>query len=160
MRVAINGFGRIGRLVLRAALGEPNLEIVAVNDVTDGATLAHLLKYDSVHGKLPGEVDADGEHLVVNGRRIRALAEREPKKLPWRDMEVEVVLESTGLFASRDKAAAHLDAGACRVIVSAPCKEADVTWSERRGLRPRPALAVSNASCTTNCRSGPGPEDH
>jgi glyceraldehyde 3-phosphate dehydrogenase len=154
MRVAINGFGRIGRLVLRAALGEPTLEIVAVNDVADGATLAHLLKYDSVHGKLSCEVGTDGDTLVVDGRRIRALAERDPKKLPWKDMEVEVVLESTGLFASRDKAAAHLDAGARRVIVSAPCKEADVTLVlgvNESAYDPARHQVVSNASCTTNC---------
>jgi glyceraldehyde 3-phosphate dehydrogenase len=154
MRVAINGFGRIGRLVFRAGLDDPALDFVAVNDVTDAATLAHLLKYDSVHGRLDAEVRAEGDVLVAGKRRVRVLAERDPKNLPWRDLEVATVLESTGLFTSRDKAAAHLDAGARKVIVSAPCKGADATLAigvNHETYDPARHHVMSNASCTTNC---------
>ena len=154
MRVAINGFGRIGRLVFRAALGDPRCEIVAVNDVTDAATLAHLLKYDSVHGVFQKPVTAEDGTLVVDGRRVRALAEKDPKQLPWREMEIDVVLESTGLFTSREKAGLHLEAGARRVIVSAPSKDADVTivlGVNQDAYDPSRHKVVSNASCTTNC---------
>src|SRR5262245_30182047 len=106
-KIGINGFGRIGRNVFRANLGHPELEIVAVNDITTPATLAHLLKYDSVHGRLAAEVSVDKDHLVVGGKRVRVLAERDPSKLPWKDLGVDIVLESTGFFTERDKAAAH-----------------------------------------------------
>jgi len=154
MRVAINGFGRIGRLVLRAAEADPKIEIVAVNDITDAATLAHLLKYDSVHGVLRTPVSAEDGALVVGGRRVRALAEKDPKSLPWREMEVDVVVESTGLFTSREKAALHLEAGARRVIISAPSKDADVTIAlgvNQEAYDPAKHKVISNASCTTNC---------
>jgi len=154
MRVAINGFGRIGRLVLRAAEADSKIEIVAVNDITDAATLAHLLKYDSVHGVLRTPVSAEDGALVVGGRRVRALAEKDPKSLPWREMEVDVVVESTGLFTSREKAALHLEAGARRVIISAPSKDADVTIAlgvNQEAYDPAKHKVISNASCTTNC---------
>ena len=154
MRVAINGFGRIGRLVFRAAEADPKIEIVAVNDITDAATLAHLLKYDSVHGLFGAKVEAEDGALVVGGRRVRALAEKDPKSLPWREMEVDVVVESTGLFTSRDKAALHLEAGARRVIISAPSKDADVTVAlgvNEAAYDPAKHTVLSNASCTTNC---------
>src|SRR5262245_56046332 len=127
IRVGINGFGRIGRNVLRACLDESRLEFVAVNDITDAKTLAHLLKHDSVHGKLPVDVKADGDGLTVGARKIKVLAERDPAKLPWKALGVDLVLECSGLFTERDKAAKHLDAGAKKVIVSAPSKGADFT---------------------------------
>jgi glyceraldehyde 3-phosphate dehydrogenase (phosphorylating) len=154
MRVAINGFGRIGRLVLRAAQGDPRCEIVAVNDVTDAATLGHLLKYDSVHGVFDKPVTVEDGALVVDGRRVRALAEKDPKQLPWREMEIDVVVESTGLFTGREKAGLHLEAGARRVIISAPSKDADVTIAlgvNQDTYDPSRHKIVSNASCTTNC---------
>jgi glyceraldehyde 3-phosphate dehydrogenase (phosphorylating) len=154
MRVAINGFGRIGRLVFRAAEKDSKIEIVAVNDVTDAATLAHLLRYDSVHGVFGTKVAAEDGALVVEGRRVRALAEKDPKNLPWREMEVDVVVESTGLFTSREKAALHLEAGARRVIISAPSKDADVTVAlgvNEAAYDPAKHQVISNASCTTNC---------
>ncbi len=154
MRVAINGFGRIGRLVLRAAHNDPDLEFVAINDITDTKTLAHLLRYDSVHGRLPDPVTVDGDSLRYGDDSFRVLSERDPKNLPWQEMEIDVVLEATGIFASRDKAAMHLDAGAKKVIVSAPCKEADATIA--MGVNhdiydPSSHHVISNASCTTNC---------
>ena len=154
MRVAINGFGRIGRLVLRAAQDDPGIEIVAVNDVTDAATLAHLLKYDSVHGTFRTPVSTEDGALVVGGRSVRALVEKDPKQLPWRELEVDVVVESTGLFTSREKAALHLEAGAGRVIISAPSKDADVTIAlgvNQDAYDPARHRVISNASCTTNC---------
>ena len=154
MRVAINGFGRIGRLVLRAAEKDSRIEVVAVNDITDAATLAHLLKYDSVHGIFGTPVSAEDGALVVGNRRVRALAEKDPKNLPWREMEVDVVVESTGLFTNRDKAALHLEAGAKRVIISAPSKDADVTIAlgvNQEAYDPARHHVISNASCTTNC---------
>ena len=154
MRVAINGFGRIGRLVFRAAEKDSKVEIVAVNDVTDAATLAHLLKYDSVHGVFKTPVSAENGTLVVGDRRVRSLAEKDPKNLPWREMNVDVVVESTGLFTNRDKAALHLDAGAKRVIISAPSKDADVTIAlgvNQTAYDPERHRVISNASCTTNC---------
>jgi glyceraldehyde 3-phosphate dehydrogenase len=154
IRVGINGFGRIGRNVLRACLDEPALEFVAVNDITDAGTLAHLLKYDSVHGTLDREVRTDKEGLTVDGRALRVLAERDPAKLPWKSLGVDVVLECSGLFTDRDKAAKHLEAGARKVIISAPAKGADVTVC--RGVNddaydPARHAVISNASCTTNC---------
>jgi glyceraldehyde 3-phosphate dehydrogenase len=154
-RIAINGFGRIGRNVLRVlAKQNSDLEVVAVNDITDAATLAHLLKYDSVHGRFPGEVAADGTGIRVNGRAIRVLAEKDPAKLPWKDLKVDLVLESTGLFTSRDKAQAHIDAGARKVIISAPAKNEDLTivWGvNHQAYDPAKHHVISNASCTTNC---------
>ncbi len=154
IRVGINGFGRIGRNVLRACLDEAGLDFVAVNDITDAKTLAHLLKYDSVHGTLRQEVRADKEGLSVDGRTIRVLAERDPAKLPWKQLGVQLVLECSGLFTDRDKAAKHLEAGAKKVIISAPAKGADVTIC--KGVNdgsydPKKHDVISNASCTTNC---------
>src|SRR5690349_20470371 len=155
VRVGINGFGRIGRLVVRAALErKANVEIVAANDVTDAATLAHLLKYDSVHGVLPDKVTADADGIHIGGKTIRILKTKEPKDLPWKALGVDVVLEATGIFSDRDKAAAHLDAGARVVAVSAPAKGADATIvcgvndaAYHKGAH----QVVSVASCTTNC---------
>jgi len=156
IRVAINGFGRIGRLVLRAAkkAGRSDLDFVAVNDLTDNKTLAHLLKYDSVHGRYPGTVEVTDDGLRVDGDNLRVLAERDPAKLPWKDLGVDIVVESTGLFRSREKAAAHLDAGAKKVLISAPGKNEDVTivLGVNEGMYdPAKHHVISNASCTTNC---------
>ena len=129
VRVGINGFGRIGRLVLRAAMeeGRNDIEFVAVNDLGDVKTNAHLLKYDSVHGTFPGEIKSDDKSITVNGHKVDVLALRDPTKLPWKDLGVDMVLECTGIFSDRDKAAVHLDAGAPKVLVSAPSKGADAT---------------------------------
>jgi glyceraldehyde 3-phosphate dehydrogenase len=154
IKVGINGFGRIGRNVVRAGLGDKDIEFVAVNDITDAPTLAYLLQYDSVHGTLEHEVKAEDQALVVGGKRIRVCSERDPSKLPWRDLGVQVVLECTGLFTDRDKAAAHLTAGAKKVIVSAPAKGADLTICygvNHEAYKPSEHHVVSNASCTTNC---------
>ena len=154
IRVGINGFGRIGRNVLRACLAESRLEFVAVNDITSATTLAHLLKYDSVHGPLEGDVRAQGDGLAVGGRSIKVLAERDPSKLPWKSLGVQLVLECSGIFTDRDKAAAHLGAGAKKVIVSAPSKGADLTICygvNHRAYDPAKHHVISNASCTTNC---------
>jgi glyceraldehyde 3-phosphate dehydrogenase len=151
--VGINGFGRIGRLVLRAARGT-ELDFVGVNDLTDARTLAHLLKYDSLHGRYPGQVEAAGDAIVVDGRRIPVLAEREPAQLPWRRLGARIVIESTGRFTSREAAARHLEAGAERVIVSAPAADPDVTLVlgvNESAYDPDRHRVVSNASCTTNC---------
>lgn len=154
VRVGINGFGRIGRLVFRAAIGNPDLEVVAVNDLTDARTNAHLLKYDSVHGVLDAQVSAADDSLVVNGRQTKVLAERDPKNLPWKDLGVEIVVESTGLFTDATKAAAHLEAGAKKVIISAPAKNEDITivmGVNEDQYNPSQHRIISNASCTTNC---------
>ncbi|MFQ5593705.1 MAG: type I glyceraldehyde-3-phosphate dehydrogenase [Anaerolineae bacterium] len=155
-RIGINGFGRIGRQVFKAIYenyaGE--LEVVAVNDITDTHTLAHLLKYDSNYGRFPGDVALEGGHLVVNGTTIRALEERDPANLPWGDLGVEVVVESTGIFRDRDRASAHLKAGAKKVIISAPAKGPDATivlGVNEEMYEPESHHIVSNASCTTNC---------
>ena len=153
-RVGINGFGRIGRNVFRACLGEPGLEFVAVNDVTDAETLAHLLKYDSVHGTLAASVSAGDGALTVNGDRMRVTAERDPAKLPWKDLGVDLVLECSGHFTARDEAAKHLGAGAKKVLISAPAKNADLTICfgvNERSYDTAKHDVVSNASCTTNC---------
>jgi glyceraldehyde 3-phosphate dehydrogenase len=153
-RIAINGFGRIGRMFLRAALENRELEVVAVNDITDAPTLAHLLKYDSVHGPLPYQVKAEGNEIMLDGRAFTVLAERDPSKLPWARMGVQIVVESTGLFTKRDKAAAHLTAGARKVIISAPGDNADVTLCmgvNQEAYDPAHHHVISNASCTTNC---------
>ena len=126
-KIAINGFGRIGRMFFRAALHQKDLQVVAVNDITDAPTLAHLLKYDSVHGTLPQVVKAEGDQIMLDGYAFRVLAERDPSKLPWKQLGVQVVIESTGLFTARDKAAMHLNAGARKVIISAPAEGADIT---------------------------------
>jgi glyceraldehyde 3-phosphate dehydrogenase len=156
VRVGINGFGRIGRNVLRAATmaKETSLEFVAVNDITDTKTLAHLLTYDSVHGRFPGTVAAKGDALVVNGREIKVSAIKEPEKLPWKDLGVELVLESTGRFTDRDAAAKHLTAGAKKVVISAPAKGEDITivmGVNHLKYDPAKHHVISNASCTTNC---------
>lgn len=153
-RIAINGFGRIGRNVLRALLErDTDLEVVAINDLTEPATLAHLLKFDSSLGRLGRLVEVDGDTLVVDGRRIRVLAEREPSQLPWSELGVELVLESTGRFTAADAARAHLTAGATRVLVSAPSADADVTIAygvNTDAYDPAAHSIISNASCTTN----------
>ncbi len=156
IRVAINGFGRIGRNVVRAATveGTPELEIVAVNDLTDTKTLAHLLKYDSVHRKFPGTVETAENGIVVNGKLMQVLSERDPAKLPWKDLKIDVVLESTGHFTDRDGAAKHLAAGAQRVVISAPGKNEDITvvyGVNHTAFDPAKHFVISNASCTTNC---------
>jgi glyceraldehyde 3-phosphate dehydrogenase len=155
-RVAINGFGRIGRNVLRAAVasGATDLEFAAVNDLTDPRTLAHLLKYDSVHGRFAGTVEAGADGLVVNGRVIKVLSEKDPAALPWKDLGVDFVLESTGRFTDRDGAAKHLAAGARKVIISAPAKKEDLTvvyGVNHTSYDPGRHHVISNASCTTNC---------
>jgi glyceraldehyde 3-phosphate dehydrogenase len=156
VRVAINGFGRIGRNVVRAALRmqEADLEFVAVNDITDTKTLAHLLKYDSVHGRFAGTVEAKSDAIVVNGRAIKVSALKEPERLPWRDLGVDIVLESTGRFTDRENAAKHLAAGARKVVISAPAKGEDLTvvmGVNHDAYDPAKHHIVSNASCTTNC---------
>lgn len=155
VRVAINGFGRIGRLVLRAALvsGRDDIEFVAVNDLAPAEQNAYLLEYDSVHGKLPMDVTLDGDTIVVGNQRIKCIAEKDPTKLPWGEMDIDVVMECTGIFTAADKARVHLDAGAKRVLVSAPSAGADATivyGVNQDTLKPTD-LIVSNASCTTNC---------
>jgi glyceraldehyde 3-phosphate dehydrogenase len=155
VKVGINGFGRIGRNVLRAAREKgADLEIVAVNDITTPATLAHLLKYDTILGRYPGEVAANGDSISVDGKDLRVLAERDPKNLPWGDLGVDIVVESTGLFTDAAKARAHLDAGARKVIISAPAKGEDLTvvlGVNQKEYRPAEHHIISNASCTTNC---------
>jgi glyceraldehyde 3-phosphate dehydrogenase len=156
VRVGINGFGRIGRNVLRAALQmqQRSIEFVAVNDITDTKTLAHLLKYDSVHGRFQGSVEAKGDALVVNGQTIKVSAIREPEKLPWKDLGVELVLESTGRFTERETAGKHLEAGARKVVISAPSKGEDITivmGVNHLKYDPAKHHILSNASCTTNC---------
>jgi glyceraldehyde 3-phosphate dehydrogenase len=153
-KIGINGFGRIGRMFLRAALNNPQLEVVAVNDITDAATLAHLLKHDSVHGTLAQEVKVGGHAIAVGSRTIEVLAERDPAKLPWSRLGVQVVVESTGLFTKREAAAKHLEAGAKKVVISAPADGVDVTVCmgvNDRDYDPGKHHVVSNASCTTNC---------
>ncbi|MEQ9336794.1 MAG: type I glyceraldehyde-3-phosphate dehydrogenase [Miltoncostaeaceae bacterium] len=153
--MGINGFGRIGRNVFRAAtLGETDVEIVAVNDITDTATLAHLLDYDSIFGRYPGHVHAHDDHLHVDGAHVQVMAERDPAKLPWGDLGVDVVIESTGFFTERDQAAKHLEAGAKKVIISAPAKNPDITvvlGVNDDEYDPAKHHVISNASCTTNC---------
>lgn len=154
LRVAINGFGRIGRMVLRAACKEKDIEFVAINDLTDAATLAHLFKYDSVHGIFPGKVEHTADSLIINGKAIKIYAIRNPAELPWKKDKVDVVLESTGLFTSKDKAELHIQAGAKKVVISAPATNEDITIvmgvndhlydSKKHNI-------ISNASCTTNC---------
>jgi glyceraldehyde 3-phosphate dehydrogenase len=157
IKVGINGYGRIGRNVLRALYESKRtgeLQIVAVNDLGDAKTNAHLTRYDTVHGRFPGEVHVDGDSMVVNGDRIRVLAERDPAKLPWGDLGVEVVLECTGLFVSKAKAGAHVKAGAQKVIISAPGDEdvdATIVYGVNHAMLKQSFTVISNASCTTNC---------
>ncbi|HLY04132.1 MAG TPA: type I glyceraldehyde-3-phosphate dehydrogenase [Rhizomicrobium sp.] len=155
VRVAINGFGRIGRLVLRAIMesGRRDIVVVGVNDLGPVGTNAHLLRYDSVHGRFPGTVTVDGEHMVVDGHKIRVTAIRSPAELPHRELGVDIALECTGIFASKEKAAAHLNAGAKRVLISAPADGVDLTvvYGVNHDRLTRDHVVVSNASCTTNC---------
>ena len=155
LRVAINGFGRIGRFVLRAALvsGRDDIEFVAVNDLAPAEQNAYLLQYDSVHGKLPIDVKLDGEYIIAGNQKIKCLSERDPSKLPWGDMNIDVVMECTGIFTAADKARVHLDCGARRVLVSAPSAGADKTivFGVNQNTLTSDDLIVSNASCTTNC---------
>ena len=154
IRIGINGFGRIGRNVLRASLDNPTLEFVATNDLTDAKTLAYLLKYDSVHGTLKAEVEAQEDRIVVDGKSIQVLAVKDPKELPWKDLGVDVVIESTGRFTEREGAGRHLSAGAKRVIITAPAKDPDVTLVlgvNEQAYDPAKHAIISNASCTTNC---------
>ncbi len=155
VRVGVNGFGRIGRLVLRAAFRRgADVEFVGINDLTDVETLAYLFKYDSVHGVFPGEVEADGDALVIDGKRVRVTGEADPAQLPWRELGADVVIESTGRFTDRAGAAKHLEAGAQKVIISAPAKDPDVTLclgvNDDAYDHSRHDI-ISNASCTTNC---------
>lgn len=153
MKVAINGFGRIGRHAFKFLLQKPGVEVVAINDLTDNATLAHLLKYDSVHGRFPGTVSHDDKHLIINGTPIRIYAERDPKALPWGDLEVDVVLESTGFFTSDEKAAMHIQAGAKKVVISAPATGnlKTIVLGVNDNIIDGSETVLSNASCTTNC---------
>ncbi|HLK86730.1 MAG TPA: type I glyceraldehyde-3-phosphate dehydrogenase [Candidatus Binataceae bacterium] len=154
IRIGINGFGRIGRMAFRAMLGKQDIEVVAVNDITDARTLAHLLKHDSVHGSLKHQVRAEGNEIMLDGHALRVLAERDPGKLPWKELKVDVVVESTGLFTARDKAALHLNAGARKVVISAPADGVDVTLCmgvNQQAYDPGKHHVISNASCTTNC---------
>lgn len=154
IKVGINGFGRIGRNVFRAALGDSGIDIVAANDITDASTLAHLLKYDSVLGNLEQDVHADGDTIVAGGESFKVLKERDPASLPWKDLGVEIVVESTGLFTKREDASKHIEAGAKKVIISAPAKGEDFTVVMGVNHEDYDASShhlISNASCTTNC---------
>lgn len=156
VKIAINGFGRIGRNILRSALqgGMGDLDLVAINDLTDAKTLAHLFKYDSVHGKFDGEVDVDGNDLIIDGERFTVLSERDPANLPWADLDVDIVFEATGLFRKRPDAQKHLDAGAKKVIITAPAVDPDITLVlgvNDDKYDPATQNIISNASCTTNC---------
>ena len=155
LRVAINGFGRIGRLVLRAIVesGRRDIEVVAVNDLGPIDTNAHLLRYDSVHGRFPATVTVDGEYMIAAGHKIKVTAIRNPAELPHKAMDIDVAMECTGIFTSRDAAAAHLTAGAKRVLVSAPCDSADITvvYGVNHDKMTKEHLVVSYASCTSNC---------
>ena len=154
IKLAINGFGRIGRVVFRAALQHPEVEVVAINDLTDPATMAHLLAYDSVHGRLAADVDHTDNEIVVDGRAIPFTAIKDPAELPWKRLGVDIAAECTGLFRDRDSAAKHLTAGARKVIISAPAKDPDTTivmGVNSSHYDPKQHDIISNASCTTNC---------
>ena len=155
-KVAINGFGRIGRMSFRAMLAHPELDIVAINDLTSADTLAYLFKYDSVHDNFDGEVHAEGEYLVVNGKKVRIYAERDPQNLPWKDLGVDIVVESTGLFKKREQLMKHVNAGANKVILTVPAGKADdvdatIVMGVNDNVLTKEMQLVSNASCTTNC---------
>ncbi len=154
IRVAINGFGRIGRNFFRTSYNDPNIEIVALNDLTDSQTLAHLLTYDSVHGTFQADVQHTPDSLIVNGKTIRIFAIKDPTSLPWKELQVDFVIESTGRFTDRQSASQHLEAGASRVIISAPAKDPDntiVLGVNESTYNPQEHKIISNASCTTNC---------
>ncbi len=156
LKIGVNGFGRIGRNFYRACMGNDDIDIVAVNDLTDSKTLAHLLKYDSVIGNLDADVKAEGDSIVVNGKSLKVLSERDPSALPWKDLGVEIAIESTGIFTKREGASKHLDAGAGWVLISAPATEPDITICmgvNDELLDPSQHKIISNASCTTNCLS-------
>jgi glyceraldehyde 3-phosphate dehydrogenase len=157
LRIAINGFGRIGRNVARAIYesGRTDIDIVAINDLGPVETNAHLMRYDSVHGRFPGEIIVEGDTIKVGNESFKVLAERDPKNLPWKDLDIDVVMECTGIFTSKEKASMHLDAGAKRVLVSAPASGADKTivYGVNHDALTKDDLIVSNASCTTNCLS-------
>jgi glyceraldehyde 3-phosphate dehydrogenase len=155
-KVGINGFGRIGRLTFRALLNKKNIEVVAINDLTDAKTLAHLFKYDSVHGKFNGEIAVDGDFLVINGKKIRVYAEKDPANLPWKELGVEIVAECTGIFRTREKMSKHLTAGAKKVVLSVPSdnkEDVDLTvvLGVNDNMLTKDMKLISNASCTTNC---------
>ena len=158
INVAINGFGRIGRMVFKAGLNDPDINFVAVNDLTDTKTLAHLLKYDSVHGIFPGPVDSTPDSIVVDGKKVTVVSEKDPTKLPWKKFNVDVVVESTGRFTKKKDAMQHIDAGAKKILVSAPCKcdagedpVKTIVKGVNEELLTKDDIIVSNASCTTNC---------
>lgn len=154
LKIAINGFGRIGRLGLRAGISNPEIEFVAINDLTDPATLAHLLKYDSSQGVLDIDVSSTDQSLIINGKEIQIYTEKDPSKIPWREVGAEIVLECTGLFTDKEKASAHLMSGARKVIISAPATDPDITivmGVNHQEYNPQKDHIVSNASCTTNC---------
>jgi glyceraldehyde 3-phosphate dehydrogenase len=154
IRVAINGFGRIGRNFFRTSHHDPDIEIVALNDLTDSRTLAHLLTYDSVHGTFQADVQHTPDSLIVNGKPVRIFAIKDPKALPWKDLQVDFVIESTGRFTDRQGAGQHIEAGASRVIISAPAKDPDITivlGVNESTYNPQEHTIISNASCTTNC---------
>lgn len=155
VKVAINGFGRIGRSVLRAAQKNNNIEIVAINDLADANDNLLLLKYDSVHGRFPGEATLDGDTMIVNGKKIKVCAEKNPADLPWKELGVDIVIESTGIFTSKEKAGLHLQAGAKKVIISAPATDPDITvcLGVNDDKLTKDHNIISNASCTTNCLS-------
>jgi len=154
VKIAINGFGRIGRMVFMAGLFNQDIEFVAINDLTDPSTLAHLLKYDSAQGVFDADVSSTDRSLIINGKEIQIYTEKDPSKIPWRDMGAEIVLECTGLFRDKEKASAHLESGARKVIISAPAKNPDITivmGVNHQEYNPQEHHIVSNASCTTNC---------
>jgi len=154
VRVAINGFGRIGRQILQAGITDADIEWVAVNDLTDTRTLAHLLRYDSVHGKSPYPVEYDDKNLIVNGKVIKVFAEKDPTKLPWKELKIDIVVESTGLFTDKEGAMQHIKAGAKKVLISAPAKNPDITLVlgvNEKEYNKQKHVIISNASCTTNC---------
>lgn len=154
LKIGINGFGRIGRLVFRSMFKNPDVEVVAINDITNAKTLAHLLKYDSVHGQMDAEISVDGENLVVDGKIHKVLAERDPAKLPWGELGVECVVEATGFFRKREAASKHLTAGAKKVVITAPAPDPDVTivlGVNDKDYDHGKHHIISNASCTTNC---------
>lgn len=156
VKLAINGFGRIGRKVFREALEQEDLEVVAINDLTDAAMLAHLLKYDSVHGIFNADVSSEGDYLVVNGKNIRVFAEKDPAALPWKEQQVDIVIECTGIFSTTEKASKHIEAGAKKVILSQPAKDDMPTFVmgvNADQYNPATDHVISNASCTTNCLS-------
>jgi glyceraldehyde 3-phosphate dehydrogenase len=156
IRIAINGYGRIGRNILRAHFEKklhPEIEIVAINDLGDVKTNVHLTRYDTTHGKFPGEVSVDGTNMIVNGEKIRVVAERDPRKLPWKELNIDIVFECTGLFTTKEKAAMHIEAGAKKVIISAPATDVDATvvFGVNHDILKATDTVISNASCTTNC---------